>query len=102
MSDTTQDAEGANKPMTLAKQVADAQRVVRSWSPDKRANVQLEGGLLNPRSYAAIRQAMGDDAAGVAPAAPVAYGTIAERAAAGKDAGWWDTSGVKGDGNEHR
>ena len=75
MSDTTQDAEGANKPMTLAKQVADAQRVVRSWSPDKRANVQLEGGLLNPRSYAAIRQAMGDDAAptdriGAALAAP--------------------------------
>ncbi len=34
------------------------------------------------------------DAAGVAPTAPVAYGTIAERAAAGKDAGWWDTSGV--------
>ena len=31
---------------------------------------------------------------GVAPAAPVAYGTIAERAAAGKDAGWWDTPGV--------
>ena len=34
------------------------------------------------------------DAAGVAPTAPVAYGTIAERAAAGKDAGWWDTPGV--------
>lgn len=79
MSDTTQDAEGANKPMTLAKQVADAQRVVRSWSPDKRANVQLEGGLLNPRSYAAIRQAMGDDAAGVAPAAPTLLQTTVLR-----------------------
>lgn len=37
-----------------------------------------------------------DDADCVAPAAPAAYGTIAERAAAGKDAGWWDAPGVEG------
>lgn len=32
---------------------------------------------------------------GVAPAARVAYGTIAERAQAGKDVGWWDAPGVE-------
>lgn len=31
------------KPMTLAEQVRDAQRVVNSWSPQKRDLVRLEG-----------------------------------------------------------
>jgi hypothetical protein len=32
--------------MTLGENVRDAQRVVESWSPEKRANVQLEGRPL--------------------------------------------------------
>lgn len=35
------------KPMTLAEQVRDAQRVVSSWSPQKREMVRLEGSDLN-------------------------------------------------------
>ncbi len=37
-------ADGAEPPaMTLAEQVADAQREVASWSEEKRRSVQLEG-----------------------------------------------------------
>lgn len=35
------------KPMTLAENVKDAQKTVSSWTPEKRATVQLEGESLN-------------------------------------------------------
>lgn len=42
-------------PMTLAEQVRDAQEQVRSWSPEKRAWVQLEGqGIGKPAAPAAV------------------------------------------------
>lgn len=32
-----------DRPLTFAEQVKDAQRVLRSWTKDKRESVQLEG-----------------------------------------------------------
>jgi hypothetical protein len=36
---------------SLAEQVWDAQRAVAGWSKEKRESVQLQGGVIDPRSY---------------------------------------------------
>jgi len=81
------------------EKLAELEKLICDWLD---ANVPVNFFTVRNVRPVEVTEAMiadyrGAPAIGVAPAAPAAYGTIAERAAAGKDAGWWDAPGVKGD-----